>query len=145
MTGDRAGELYWADTVGAALDRNGYPAAQLSARLISNGYSGYLTVRLDGISSRQARRVLRSSGLPSPRAFVSAGRCLKTLDAARVAPVSLERAALETGWSEYSSFQRSSRTIFGMSPRCLARLSHRQALRSLVSRAERPPEEPSLR
>lgn len=93
-------------------------AIQLSARLVWGGYSED-GPKLPQLSDRHVRRVLHEYGLPPPNMLHSFGRCARTIHMLAFSGHTIERAALESGWSEGSNFSRCCKRLFGLRPRQL--------------------------
>lgn len=134
---------YWLDVLRTALD-HGLPepswrATVAASDLIRRGYDGQCEVAVDGISNRHLRRLLRTSGLPTPQSFFGLGRCLVTIHRLQNGRrISIEQASQETGWSDPSSFHRRCRTLFDARPGDLVRLNDPAVVQRMLQCRHRP-------
>lgn len=84
----------------------------------------------NGASTRTVRRSLKDSDMPPPGEWVSFSRCAHALRFAERQRVSLNTAAMMTGWHDASGLSRACRRLFGQRP---GRLKGRDSL-SLLRR-----------
>lgn len=90
--------------------------------LLACGLRSPPRLRSESCSCRSARRLLRRRGLPTPQAFMGLARCTWTLSWARESYSPIAQAAIETGWSDASSFSRRCLQLFGQRPGYLRQL-----------------------